>query len=133
MENHEATINTPPSKPSKPAPIVRPAGEDWAVIDQVTGKLTLQPGRANSVIFPETGKVQEYRHLIKGTEKSNVESVRQWLLIGKVDNIVIELWLFTCTVAGYPLGQKTWGHYVPHGMWKWVFVPLNGSVGPLDW
>ena len=28
---------------------------------------------------------------------------------------------------------KTWGHYVPCGIWKWVFVPVNGSVGPLYW
>ena len=32
--------------------------------------------------------------------------VRQWLLIGQVDNAVIELWLFTCTVAGYLSGKK---------------------------
>ena len=31
------------------------------------------------------------------------------------------------------VGAKTWGRYVPCGMWKWVFVPLNGSVGPLAW
>ena len=28
---------------------------------------------------------------------------------------------------------KTWGHYVPHGMWKRVFVPVNRSVGTLAW
>ena len=28
---------------------------------------------------------------------------------------------------------KTWGHYVPRGRWKRVFVPVNGSVGPLSW
>ena len=28
---------------------------------------------------------------------------------------------------------KTWGLYVPNGMWKWVFVSVNGSVGPLAW
>ena len=60
-------------------------------------------------------------------------TVIQWILIGKVDNVVIELWLFTCTVAGYPSGQKTWGRYVPRGMWKWLFLPSNGSVGPLAW
>ena len=32
--------------------------------------------------------------------------VRQWLLIGKVDNLVIELCLFTCTVSGYTPGKK---------------------------
>ena len=32
--------------------------------------------------------------------------VRQWLLIGQVDNVVLELWLFACTVAGSPSGQK---------------------------
>ena len=69
MENHEATINPLTFKPSKPAPLVIPAGEDWAVVDQVTGNLTFQPGRANAVIFPNTVKVQEYQHLIKGPEK----------------------------------------------------------------
>ena len=28
---------------------------------------------------------------------------------------------------------KTWGQYVPRGMWKRVFVSANGSVGPLAW
>ena len=28
---------------------------------------------------------------------------------------------------------KTWGHYVPRGRRKRVFVPANGSVGPLAW
>ena len=28
---------------------------------------------------------------------------------------------------------KTWGLYVPRGMWKWVFGPANGSVGTLAW
>ena len=36
----------------------------------------------------------------------DTDGVRQWLLIGKVDNVVIELWVFTCTVAGYPSRQK---------------------------
>ena len=58
MANHVATINTPPYTPRKPAPLMRPAGEDWEFTDQVTGKLTLQPGRANAVICPETGKAK---------------------------------------------------------------------------
>ena len=29
-----------------------------------------------------------------------ITTVRQWLLIGKVDNFVIELWVFKCTAAG---------------------------------
>ena len=44
---------------------------------------------------------------------NSIITVRQGLLIGKDDNIVIELWVFTCTVAGYLLRQKTWGLYVP--------------------
>ena len=36
----------------------------------------------------------------------DTDGVRQWLLIGKVDNVVIELWVFTCTVAGYPSRQN---------------------------
>ena len=59
IANHVATINTPPYKSSKPAPLVRLAGEDWAVINQVTGNLVLQPGRANAVIYPKTGKEKE--------------------------------------------------------------------------
>ena len=69
MANHVETITTPTDTPSKPAPLMRPAGEDWAVIDQVTGKLTLEPGIANAVIYPKTGKSQEYQHLIKPPEK----------------------------------------------------------------
>ena len=56
IANHVATINTPPYKPSKPAPLVRLAGEDWAVINQVTGNLVFQPRRANAVIYTKTGK-----------------------------------------------------------------------------
>ena len=37
---------------------------------------------------------------------NSITTVRQWLLIGQVDNVVIELWLFTCTVAGSPSGEK---------------------------
>ena len=35
-----------------------------------------------------------------------ITTVRQWLLIGQVENVVIELLLFSCTVAGSPSGQK---------------------------
>ena len=54
MENHAAIINTPTAKPDNIAPLVRLSGEYWEVIDQVIGNLTLQPGRANAVICPET-------------------------------------------------------------------------------
>ena len=37
---------------------------------------------------------------------NSITTVRQWLLIGKVDNVFIELWVFTCTVAGYPSREK---------------------------
>ena len=37
---------------------------------------------------------------------SKYPSVRQWIIVGQVDNVVLELWLFTCTVAGSPSGQK---------------------------
>ena len=56
MENYVATINTQTSTPSKPAPLVRSSGKDWEIIDQVTGKITLEPWRANTAIFPKTGK-----------------------------------------------------------------------------
>ena len=59
MENHVATIKTPTYLPRNPAPLVHPAGEYWVVIDQETGKLTLELGRENAVICPETGNAQE--------------------------------------------------------------------------
>ena len=44
--------------------------------------------------------------LLLSCYNNSITTVKQWLLIGKVDNIIIELWLFTCTVAGYPLRGK---------------------------
>ena len=37
---------------------------------------------------------------------NSITTVRPWLIIGQVDNVIIELWLFTCTVAGSLSGQK---------------------------
>ena len=37
---------------------------------------------------------------------NTITTVKQWLLISKVDNVAIELFLFTCTVAAYQSGQK---------------------------
>ena len=37
---------------------------------------------------------------------NSITTVKQWLLIGKVDNVVIELWVFTCTAAGWPSRQQ---------------------------
>ena len=50
MKNHLTTINTPTYAPSKPAPPVFPTVEDWEVIYQATGNLTLRPGMMNAVI-----------------------------------------------------------------------------------
>ena len=36
-------------------------------------------------------------------------------------------------VCWLSIEAKTWGHYVPCGMWKRLFVLANGSVGPLAW
>ena len=41
MANYVTTINNITSTPINPAPLVRPAGEEWAVINQVTSELTL--------------------------------------------------------------------------------------------
>ena len=54
MSNHVATIYTPPYKPIKPTPLVRPEEDYWKYINQLTGKLILQPGRSYAVIFHET-------------------------------------------------------------------------------
>ena len=60
MEKYVATINAPPDIPNKQEPLVRPEGDYWAVVDQVTGNLTLQPGKDNAFILPKTVKAQEY-------------------------------------------------------------------------
>ena len=69
MVNYMKKINIPTSEPSKPEPLMHPEGEDWEVIDQVTGNLPLQPGRANAVICPDTGNAQDNQHLIKDPKK----------------------------------------------------------------
>ena len=38
------------------------------------------------------------------------------------------IYMYGCWLA---VEKKMWGHYVPRGMWKRVFVPANGYVGPL--
>ena len=44
MENHVTTTKNPTYIPSNPAPLVHPVGEDWSIIDQVTGNINLEPG-----------------------------------------------------------------------------------------
>ena len=60
MENHGATIKAPNSAHRNPESLMRSDGEEWEVIDQAAGNITLQPGMANVVIFPKIGKAQEY-------------------------------------------------------------------------
>ena len=43
--------------------------EDWAHTKNTTRDMTIQTGRTNAVICPETGKTQEYRHLMKRPDK----------------------------------------------------------------
>ena len=40
------------------------------------------------------------------------------------------IYMYSCWLS---VEEKTLGLYVPRGMWKWVFVPANEYVGPLDW
>ena len=44
-------------------------GEDWAHTNKTTGEVKIQTLQTNANIFLETGKSQEYRHLIKGPGK----------------------------------------------------------------
>ena len=83
-----------------------------------------------------------FRHFIfLRTQDSS--SVRQWLLIGQVDNIVIELWLFTCTVAGSMSWKNvgtlcsTWNVDMRISTLEWVcrsfslVIPIGKSNTPL--
>ena len=73
MENHVATIKRLTSTPSNPETLVRPAGEDWSVIDQATSNLTLQPGRGNVVLCPQNGKFPRITAHNKGTQQIKME------------------------------------------------------------
>ena len=71
MSNHVATI-PPPIKMLAPAPTntaVHITGEDWLHTNRTTGEVTIHPGIINAFVFPETGKSQDYRHLMKGPDK----------------------------------------------------------------
>ena len=70
MANHMATIpphRQPPT--SLPKYMVHRTGEDLAHTNKTTGEVTIHPEQINTVIFPETGKSQEYIHLMKGPDK----------------------------------------------------------------
>ena len=57
---------------STPAPTnmtVHRIEEDWVHTNSTTREVTIQAGLINSVIFPEIGKPQEYRILLKVTDK----------------------------------------------------------------
>ena len=70
MANHVAKI-TPPRQPPNtlPAYMVHRTGENWSHTNKTKGEVTIHPGKMNAIIFPETGKSQEYSHLIKGPSK----------------------------------------------------------------
>ena len=70
MSDHIATVQplNPPNK-GVHTHSVQKEGEDWAHTNKTTGYVTIQPGRTNTVICPETGKPHEYRQLMKGPEK----------------------------------------------------------------
>ena len=57
---------------STPAPTnmtVHKTEEDWVHTNSTTGKFTIHPGIMNDIICLETGKHQEYGHLMKGPDK----------------------------------------------------------------
>ena len=56
MDNHVSTINIPNPIPNNPEPLVLPDGDNWEVIYQETGNLSLQPGTMNMVVFPNIVK-----------------------------------------------------------------------------
>ena len=76
MANHTATVQ-PLNPPNIAVPTysVQKTGEDWSHTNNTTGDVTIQTGRMNTVICPETGKPQEYRHLMKGPDKKMEKSI----------------------------------------------------------
>ena len=69
MDNHVEIVR--PKNPPHievPAYSVHKTGEDWAHTNNTTVDATIHMGHINAVIFPETVKTQEYRHLMKGPD-----------------------------------------------------------------
>ena len=70
MAKHVATV-----QPQNPHHIaftaysVHRTGEDWAHTNKTTGYVTIHPVQINAVILPDTRKLQEYMHLMKGPDK----------------------------------------------------------------
>ena len=66
MVNHVATGQ--PQNPryiAVPVYSVHKTGEDWAHTNKTTGDVEIHPGQINVIMCPETGKQQEYSHLMK--------------------------------------------------------------------
>ena len=75
MSKHTATVQplNPPNK-SVHTYSVQKSGEDWAHTKNTTGDVTIQIGRMNAIICPDTEKPQEYMHLMKGPDKPKWKS-----------------------------------------------------------
>ena len=70
MANHTKTFSPTRQLPtSSPKYMVHKKGEYWAHMNKTTEEVTIRTGQTNAVIWPETGKYQEYRHLMKVPDK----------------------------------------------------------------
>ena len=58
MSNHVATDKLPTPAAINLSIIVPPVGEDWALINNDKGYITLHPGLMNVFLFPDTYKAQ---------------------------------------------------------------------------
>ena len=95
MENHVAIIalKIPMANLFPSSTTVRPMGEYWSTASNTTVNVTIQPGFMNTVIFPDTGKAQEYRHLIKGLDKPKCTKV----MYNKLGLLFHEIWFIEGT------------------------------------
>ena len=70
MGNHVAKFQPyRPTQTAVPTYTIHRTGEYWAHTNKTTGEVTIQPRQINAVVCPETGNPQEYRPLMKGTDK----------------------------------------------------------------
>ena len=60
MDNHATTITPPIQMPTyiSPDTIEHQTVEYWSTTNNIIGEVTIQPGKINTVICPETGKSQ---------------------------------------------------------------------------
>ena len=70
MASHVAAVQPQrPPQTAVPAYTIHRTKEEWAHTNNTTGDVKIKSVQINTLMCPETGKTQEYRHPMKGLDK----------------------------------------------------------------